>query len=136
MQLTNTERLTSLRAVETDACIEWTGGLTGKGYGRFTLDGVQTRAHRVSYLWTHGTMPDVVRHTCDNPPCINPRHLVAGTQDDNMKDMAERCRSKRYADLTPEQVQQVRDAIGTQVEIGKRFGIKQSRVSRIRSGRK
>lgn len=136
MQLTNCARLTALLTGETDDCIEWTGGLTDKGYGRFKLDGVQTRAHRVSYQWAHGTLPEVVRHTCDNPPCVNPRHLVAGTQDDNMKDMAARCRSKRYADLSPEQVQQVRDATGTQVEIGKRFGIGQSRVSRIRSGRK
>lgn len=97
-----------------------------------------TNCARLTALLT-GETDDCIEWTgglTDNPPCVNPRHLVAGTQDDNMKDMAARCRSKRYADLSPEQVQEVRDATGTQVEIGKRFGIGQSRVSRIRSGRK
>lgn len=37
----------------------------------------------------------VVRHTCDNPRCINPDHLIPGTRADNNRDRAERNRSAK-----------------------------------------
>lgn len=128
----HSDRLRLLLTKDTDECVLWDGGLTDKGYGRFTLDGVQTRAHRVAFLWTYGTEPAVVRHKCDTPACVNPRHLEAGTQDDNMKDMASRHRSRRYKDLTPEHVLAIALAPGTQVSIAKQYGITQPRVSKIK----
>lgn len=38
---------------------------------------------------------EIVRHTCDNPPCFLLEHLVLGTQYDNAGDMVERGRSNR-----------------------------------------
>jgi hypothetical protein len=76
-------------------CMEWVGGRSTHGYGRVNLGSYRyTHAHRVAYEQAHGPIPNgmVVRHTCDNPPCINPRHLVLGTQVDNARDAVERGR--------------------------------------------
>ena len=51
-----------------------------------------TTLHRKVYYDTHGVFPEVVRHKCDNPRCINPDHLEAGSYSDNMQDMFERNR--------------------------------------------
>ena len=64
----------------------------GNGYAGVYAYGKQRRLHRVVYALHHGMHPDelpiggVVMHTCDNPRCINPNHLLLGTQQDNMDD--------------------------------------------------
>jgi hypothetical protein len=66
-------------------CWEWNRSRDRDGYGR--IGG--TRAHRVAWALTHGiTIPKggLIRHTCDNPACINPEHLRFGSQGDNMRD--------------------------------------------------
>ena len=64
------------------------------GYARawLTLNGkrICTFKHRRIYFELTGQLPEVVRHKCDNPRCINPDHLEGGTQQDNMNDMKER----------------------------------------------
>ena len=64
----------------------------GCGYATAWLHGRTTTLHRVVYYRVTGRMPEVVRHTCDNARCINPDHLIGGTQVQNMADCAERGR--------------------------------------------
>lgn len=73
---------------KTSECWEWAAGRNEFGYGLFFLNGRRERAHRVSHSLFVGPIPEgmVVRHKCDNPPCINPDHLEVGTQGDNMQD--------------------------------------------------
>jgi len=70
-------------------------------------------AHRAAYLRHHNLRWEqikgrVVRHTCDNPPCINPEHLVLGSHHDNMQDMVKRGRSTSA--LTEEAVRHIRSS--------------------------
>lgn len=75
-------------------CWVWKGTKNRKGYGQISVDGRHERTHRVAYRLTYGEIPEgmVVRHRCDNPPCINPDHLEVGTSADNSRDMVERGR--------------------------------------------
>lgn len=74
-------------------CWEWQGSLQGSGYPQIgvTDDNGKLfvlRANRVSFVLFNGPIPDqaVVRHTCHNPKCVNPAHLIVGSQADNMQD--------------------------------------------------
>jgi hypothetical protein len=91
-----------------------------RGYGRVNVGGVIRLAHRVAYCKHHGLHLEdiegmVVRHKCDNPPCVNPEHLELGTQAQNLADMSERGRAPRgtrngHAKLTEQDVLAIRRA--------------------------
>lgn len=65
----------------------------GLGYATAWLAGRTTTLHRKVYYEHTGELPEVVRHTCDNARCINPTHLLGGSQVDNMADMRVRGRT-------------------------------------------
>ena len=97
--------------------------------------GVKTvRVHRYSWeLHNGGILPGlVVMHQCDNPRCVNPSHLLLGTNAENTADMERKGRHPHssYA-LTPEEVKYVRAAYrrydkenGTPA-LAKKFGVSQ-----------
>lgn len=68
-------------------CREWLGGHRPGRYGKFALGGKSIGAHVFSFARGHGgDVPEVVRHSCDNPPCVEPTHLLSGTQLQNLLD--------------------------------------------------
>lgn len=123
-------------------CWEWAGcrGVAGYGYLRIGGGGSSPIvASRVSWLIHTGEDPGdkFVLHHCDNPPCIryHPNHLYLGTHQDNMDDMIKKNRS--YTKLNNYQVTQIRELAkyNSNVSISKKFGIANSTVSRIISGK-
>ena len=86
--------------VTESGCWEWDGRRNADSYGIFDaarLGFLNARAHRVMYEHYVKPVPDGLdlRHKCDNPPCVNPDHLIPGTRLDNMRDMIERGRNMR-----------------------------------------
>jgi hypothetical protein len=84
--------LSKIRKSGPNKCWVWKGKILPSGHGRYTRR--DQMAHRVSYQLHKGKIPKgkLLRHTCDNPPCVNPRHLVPGTIKQNVQDRVSRGR--------------------------------------------
>lgn len=85
-------------SVSEDDCWIWNGSNQGR-YGQLSHQNKTLLAHRASYeFWIGPISPDqVVRHKeCDNTLCINPQHLMAGTQQENCQDAVDKGRAGRY----------------------------------------
>lgn len=77
-------------------CWIWIGAKDKDGYGRFGSYKIWGNAHKASYIFHKGIIPKgmCVLHTCDNPSCVNPKHLWLGTNKDNMQDKIKKGRFK------------------------------------------
>ena len=94
----NSDKLQSIRdrCKWVGDCLVWQGPLTNSGYSHMTYQYKTYYGHRLVYMLTTDNWDlgfyDVVRHTCDNPRCLNFNHLRLGTHKDNTQDMIQKGR--------------------------------------------
>jgi hypothetical protein len=130
-------------------CWEWVGAKIPTGYGVFEFGGTNQYAHRVSYAMFHGPIPEglCVCHACDNPSCVNPLHIFKATQADNIADMRNKGRANYLSGeahgrskLTEADVTEIKKALslgkrGIGQELAKRYGVAQSQITAIKTGK-
>lgn len=106
--------------VQPDGCWHWTGALT-YGYGSFSAEQRQCRAHRFAYEVFVGPIPEgfTIDHECHNADescpggrgclhrrCVNPLHLATKSIEDNMNASPNACANRTHCpkghEYTPE----------------------------------
>src|ERR1044072_3196962 len=119
-----------------DECWEWRGGREQHAHARIGAAGLRFLVHRVAYEIAKGDIPPglVVMHSCDNGVCCNPKHLKLGTARDNINDMIQKKRGS--VKLDKDQVEAIKLDNRKQWMIAKDYGVTQSLVSLIKSGRR
>ena len=97
-QLPDSERFWSrVSRGDESSCWNWTGSVTKTGYGMCSVRGCGWKsATHVVWLLTHGCWPSRwILHHCDNPTCVNPKHLYEGGPSENQRDAYARGRRER-----------------------------------------
>lgn len=144
-------------------CWIWPRKKDKNGRGRIWIGGKLTLAHRAVWEHFNDAVPvgKMLCHTCDNPSCVNPRHLYVGTHADNMRDMKER---RRYfaakeptrfavlaaangrlntwargaknpkAKLSTADVQKIRNSKAATKVLAARYDVHRTTIQKIRSG--
>ena len=127
---------------KTDTCWLWTGSVDIGGYGQFMVQREKRSRHfkasRASYLMAKGSCSGLkVLHKCDTPACVNPEHLVLGTQTDNLRAAALRKRVPQYK-LTREDQPKILELRGlgmTYAEIAPQFNVSEETIGDVVRGR-
>ena len=124
-------------------CYLWTAAVGSSGYAHFGLNGKVCDAHRLSYEWFVGKIPEgmFVLHRCDIPSCVRPDHLFLGTQTDNLSDMTTKGRrrcgvgeSHGAAKLTNNQVEKIRADTRSNRTIAPEYRVGKSTIGAIKAG--
>lgn len=126
-----------------EECWEWEGVTDKDGYGELSVwmqPGYKKyRATRLSIQFYKGDLVDdlLVCHKCDNPSCVNPKHLFQGTPQDNATDMVNKKRSmvgerNNKAKLSIADVLYIRNSGKKTMELVRELGVNRSTILNIR----
>lgn len=119
-------------------CWVWWYKKTKSGYP--ILEGEYV--HRLVYYLWYGVLPEnkFVCHKCDNPSCVNPKHLFLGTHGDNIQDMVKKGRNAKGEKtnnnkLKNKQVREIKELFKNQYktisQIADIYNVSRSTISNI-----
>ncbi len=121
-------------------CWEWQEG-KHNGYGQYRVGKTVWRAHRFSALINGISLgDDLIRHTCNNPSCVCPDHLMSGSYKDNSDDKVTAQRQPRgtthgRSKLTEQQVKDIRDKyvpwVYSTTKLAKEYGVSHVMINAI-----
>jgi hypothetical protein len=132
-----------------EACWPWTRSKNAKGYGQcWTGERIVATNRFASMLCDRAPKrAERALHSCDNPPCCNPKHLRWGTSKQNTADCFERNANWRAhlqtqgrkiglsrRRLSATQVRAIRGKLATgtsQAECGREYGLTRMAISDI-----
>lgn len=126
-------------------CLEWRAARARRDYGKIEIEGQWWPAHRIAYALAKSIpSPDkIVRHSCDNPRCVNPDHLDVGDDWANAQDRKNRGRepdrrgeANGRCRLDTRTVTEIRASRARHVDLARRFQVSPSTIRDIRSGRR
>jgi hypothetical protein len=117
---------------QNNTCLEWTRCYNTDGYPRANFNGnYNGKVHRIVWELHNNKSAKgyVIRHTCDNPRCINPKHLVIGTDVQNVQDRQQRNRAQDLKQKDVLLIQQLyKDKIYTVKELQYMFSVSKSTI--------
>lgn len=123
-------------------CWWWHGWVDSNGYARFDVAGKSYKASRIAHFLLNGVDLGgrLACHECDEPECVNPFHVWAGTNADNCRDMALKGRATRgernpQAKLTQEKANTIRSSTKSGRELAAEHGVSEATISMIRNGK-
>ena len=131
-----------------DECWNWTGSQNNShwhGQWRNSAGEVEL-THRAAWRLMKGDIPKdgCILHRCDNPLCVNTKHLFLGSQSDNAADMWKKGRARPgksvgekhgMSKLNESVVRQIRASDETGAALAVRFGVSQTTICDIRKRR-
>jgi hypothetical protein len=96
------------KVIKGPECWEWNGFKDKSGYSQYTHKGNESKTknskgHRVSYALTKGDFEKdlVINHICSNRGCVNPDHLEAITQKENMQKAGKKNKGTKIVTRNP-----------------------------------
>lgn len=97
-------QLTNYDILDND-CWKWRGALDKDGYGKLKRKGFKGGPQHLFYTIHIGPIPEgkILCHSCDNPWCVNPKHLWPGTHLENEQDKDKKGRRKGFVNLSVEE---------------------------------
>jgi transposase len=117
------------------------GYVDEKGYTRFKIKSQTVKSYRFFYERYNGQIPKdrMCCHRCNNPRCVNPAHLYAGTATDNMRDMVNAGRSslgkilgsRKLSKEAQEEAIMLKKEGKTAEFIANHFGVGQTTICRL-----